>query len=153
MTRRPAVALALLVAASVSVLPAHAATKKPKPFKGSYTVNLLPDPTPDVIGQVKTAPVCGTLPQSMNKHPLVVPGAGKLRVHLQSADPAPPAEPLLFDWDLYLLDADGAVIDSSHTEFATEDTNTRFKRRTPLTILVCNLTGEQAGKVSYSYTP
>jgi hypothetical protein len=152
MSRRPAVALAVLTAAAVSVVPAHAATK-PKPVKGSYNVTLYPDPSPDVVGQVKTAPVCGTLPQSMDKHPLTVPGAGKLKVHLTSADPAPAAEPLLFDWDLYVLDGDGAVIDSSHSEFATEETNTKLKKKTALTILVCNLTGEPAGSVSFSYTP
>jgi hypothetical protein len=153
MNRRPAVALAVLTAAAVGVVPAHAAVKKPKPFKVTYNVNLYPDPTPDVIGQVKDAPVCGSIPQSMDKHPVTVPGAGTLKVHLVSADPAPPAEPLLFDWDLYVLDRDGAVIDSSHTEFATEDTKTKFKRKTPVTILVCNLTGETAGTVTYSYTP
>jgi hypothetical protein len=152
MSRRPLVAVALITAAAVTALPAHAATK-PKPFKGSYNVTLYPDPTPDVIGQVKPAPVCGTLPQSMDRHPLTVPGAGKLTVQLTSAEPAPPAEPLMFDWDLYLLDSDGAVIDSSHSEFATEETITKFKKRTPLTILVCNLTGEPAGSVTYSYRP
>lgn len=154
MVRRPLVAVALITAAAVTALPAGAATKpKPKPFKGSYDVTLYPDPTPDVIGQVKAAPVCGTLPQSMDRHKVTVPGAGKLTVHLTSADPAPPAEPLMFDWDLYLLDSDGGVIDSSHSEFATEETITKFKKRTAVTILVCNLTGEPDGSVSYSYRP
>lgn len=153
MSRRPVLAVALIAAAAISAAPAHAAKPKPKPITGSYDLTLYPDATVDVVGQVPgSSPVCGTLPQSMDKHPFTVPAAGKLVVDLVSPDPTPAASPLHADWDLYLLDSSGAVVDSSHSEFATEHTEDKFKKKTPLTLLVCNVTGETTGTVKYSFT-
>src|SRR4051812_46731979 len=103
MSRRPAVALALLAVAAAGIAPAHAATKpKPKPIKGSYDLTLYPDVYPDVYGQIPGKdPVCGVLPQSMNKRAFTAPAKGKLVVDLKSPDPTPAASPLHADWDLY----------------------------------------------------
>jgi len=153
MSRRPVVALALLAAVAVSAVPAHAAKAKPKPIRASYDLTLYPDVYPDVYGQIPgKEPVCGVLPQSMDKRAFKAPAAGKLVVDLKSPDPTPAASPLHADWDLYVLDSSGAVVDSSHTEFASEQTATKLKRRTALTILVCNVTGETSGHVSYTFT-
>ena len=153
MSRRPLVGVALVTAAALSIVPAHAATKpKPKPIKGSYNVTLYPDVTPDVTGQVGDPPVCGALPQSMDKHAFKVPAAGKLVVKLVSPDPTPAASPVHADWDLWILDSKGEVIDGSHSEFATEETSDKFKKATPVTFLVCNVSGQTTGTVSYTFT-
>jgi hypothetical protein len=151
-SRRPAVALALVTAAAVSAVPAHAATKpKPKPIKGSYTLTLLPDPSPNATNTLKK-PGCGVLPQGQDKHPFTVPAAGKLHVVLDSPNPVPNNPAGGTDWDLYVVDADGIILDSSHGGTSHEETTDPFKKRTPVTFWVCNLSGEPNGTVSYTFT-
>jgi hypothetical protein len=151
MSRRPVVALAVLAAAAVAVVPAHAATKpKPKPVKGSYNLTLVPDPSPNVLNTVGK-PGCGVIPQSQDKHPFKVPGVGSLHVVLDSPNPSGNGTAST-DWDLYLLDADGAIIDSSHGGTSHEETTDKFKKKQGVTIWVCNLAGEPNGTVTYTFT-
>ena len=151
MSRRPAVALAVLTAAAVSVVPAHAATKpKPKPIKASYTLTLLPDPTPNATNSIGKEG-CGVIPQSQNKHPFTVPAAGTLKVVLDSPNPTGNSTAST-DWDLYVLDADGAIMDSSHGGTSHEETTDKLKKKQGVTLWVCNLAGEPSGTVTYTFT-
>jgi hypothetical protein len=145
--RRPVVALAVLAVATAGVLPAQAAKAKPKPVTGSYPLTLYPDPSPNA-----TDADCGVLPMSIDKHPFTVPAAGKLEIDLVSKDATPSASPVHNDWDLYVLDNAGNTLDSAFTEFASEHTSTKFKKRTPVVIRVCNITGQTSGKVSFRFT-
>ena len=157
MSRRPLIGVAVLTVAAVTALPAHAATKpKPKPIKGSYAVTKYPDPTPELFGQIDKSQ-CGLLPTGTDNHAFKIPAAGKLKVVLDSPDPTgtPSAGPLGSvgtDWDLYLLDSEGAVIDSSHSGTSHEETTDKFKKAGKITIQVCNLVGEPNATVSYTFT-
>ena len=151
MSRRPVVALALLTVAAVGLTPAHAATKKPKTIKGSYALSLQPDPTQDVTGQATDPVGCAkVLPGSWDEHPFKVPGAGKLTVTLNG--PATPATPVGPDWDLWVFDSSGELVDASHGETSHEETTDKFKKATGLVFEVCNLTGDTAGTVTYTFT-
>ena len=153
MSRRPAVALALLTVAAVSVAPAHAAKPKPKPIKGSYTVTLNPDPVQDVTGQVGTPTGCDkTIPGSFDDHKFMVPGAGKLTVSL-NAPSSMPTTPVGPDWDLWIFDSSGELVDASHGATAHEETTDKLKKATALVFEVCNLTGDTKGTVTYTFTP
>ena len=151
MSRRPAVALALIAAAAISTVPAHAAAKKPKPVKGSYTLSLLPDPTPNAFN-LAGKDGCGVLPQGQDKHPFTVPGKGTLTVVLDSANPVPDNPAGGTDWDLYVLDSDGTILDSSTGGTPHETTTDKFKKKQGVTFWVCNLAGEPSGTVSYTFT-
>jgi hypothetical protein len=156
MSRRPLVAVALLTAAAVSTAPAHAATK-PRPLKGSYNVTLLPDPTPNVTNTVGKDGCTGLSPEGVNSHSFKVPAAGKLHVVLDSADPtgtpsAGPAGSVGTDWDLYVLDSDGVIVDGSHGGTSHEETTDKFKKAQQLSIQVCNLAGEPNATVSFTFT-
>jgi len=151
MRTRPVLALALVAAAAVATVPAHAATAKPKPIKGSYTLTLLPDPTAEVTELAK--PGCGlVLPTGQDKHPFTVPGKGKLHVVLDSPNPVP-SDLAGADWDLYVLDSDGTILDSSTGATAHEETTDKFKAKDKLTFWVCNLLGEPNATVTYTFTP
>lgn len=156
MSRRPLVALALVTVAAVSVAPAQAAKPKPKPIKGSYAVTAYPDPTPNATNEAGR-PGCGVLPTGQNKHPFTVPGKGTLRVVLDSPDPtgtpsAGPAGSVGTDWDLYVLDSDGSILDSSKGATSHEETTDKFKKKQGVTFWVCNLAGEPNATVSYTFT-
>lgn len=154
MNRRLSAALAVLAATALTVAPAHAATKKkpkPKPLHGSYTLSLYPDPSQDVTGQATDPEGCAKLiPGSFDDRAFKVPAAGTLKVVLEG--PSTPSSPLGPDWDLWLRDADGSVLDGSHGETSHEELTEKFKKGQPLTFEVCNLTGDQAGKVSWTFT-
>ena len=153
MSRRPVLAVALITAAAISTVPAHAAAKRPKPIKGSYTVTLTPDPVQDVTGQVPTTKPAGcdkTLAGSYNDHPFKVPAAGKLTVTLDA--PGGTSTPLGPDWDLWIFDSAGEVVDASHGATAHEETSDKFKKGQSLVFEVCNLTGQNTGNVSYTFT-
>jgi len=154
MNRRLTSAVALLAVAVISAAPAHAAVKKkpkPKPIHGSYALSLYPDPSQDVTGQAKAPDGCAkVIPGSFDDHAFKVPAAGTLKVVLDG--PATPASPLGPDWDLWIRDADGSVLDASHGESSHEELVEKFKKGQPLTFEVCNLTGDQNGKVSWTFT-
>lgn len=154
MSRRPVVALALLTVAAVGVAPATAATRskpKPKPIKGSYTLTLRPDPTQDVTGQATDPQGCAkVVPGSFDDHAFKVPAAGKLTVTLNG--PSSPATPVGPDWDLWVFDSSGELVDASHGETSHEETTDKFKKATGVVFEVCNLTGDTKGTVSYTFT-
>ena len=154
MSSRPLVAVALLAAAAVTTVPAHAATKpKPKPIKGSYTVTLVPDPTPNATNTIGKDGCTGVSPKGVDNHAFKVPAAGKLNVVLDSPDPTgAPGGLAGTDWDLYLLDSDGIIVDSSHGGTSHEETVDKFKKAQKLTIQVCNLAGQPDATVTYTFT-
>ena len=149
---RAAGALALIAAVSIGAVPAHAAVKKPKPITGSYNLTLYPDPTPEVTNEVPGHEGCGVLPTGQDKHPFTVPAAGVLQVSLTSPDPTGGKQLAGLDWDLYILDSTGAIINSSHGATANEATVTKMSRKQGVSFWVCNLVGEPNGKVSYTFT-
>jgi hypothetical protein len=143
---------ALLAVAALSSAPAHAATKKkakPKPIHGSYTVTLLPDPTPNATNLAGMPGCTGVSPAAVDNHAFKVPAAGTLNVVLDSADPTGTSNT---DWDLYLIDTDGSVLDGSHGGTSHEEVTDKFKKGQPLTIQVCNLIGQPSGTVTYTFT-
>jgi hypothetical protein len=143
--RRPViVGLALLVGAGVAAVPADAA-KKPKPIKGSYTVNLPPDPT----GNVGTEGCAGLLPVSEDRHELKLPARGTLKVHLSGEDPAGTGA---LDWDLALLDADMAPVSSSTSEGSEEETFDKIRKKQTVYIQACNLAGLPSATITYLFT-
>jgi hypothetical protein len=150
--------VAVVATTTLAVAPAHAATKKkpkPKPIRGSYSVTLLPDPTADAFsssGQKNPAGDCGLLPNASDKHPFKVPAAGTLHVVLNAANPLPTTTAVGPDWDLHILDADGSELDASTSSTSHEETTDKFKRPQPLTIEVCNITGQPNATVTYVFT-
>ncbi len=139
----PLAAVAVLGAGAF--LPASAA--KPL-FEGSYKVSLQPDPTPNALNAAGMDS-CQTInPNAADRHDLVVPLAGKLKVVLDSPDPTGRG---LTDWDLWVLDKDGNVLAEAATGSSHEEANLVLKTaKTPITIAVCNLAGTQDGTVEYS---
>lgn len=139
----------LIAAAAVGVVAAGAlapavAAPKPKPFAGSYTVTLSPDP---VINAWSSSGEqnCFTLnPSSVDKRNLKVPRAGKLQLVLDS-----PQEHALSDWDMYVLDKAGEQLGVSNGGTAHEEIVLKLKKATEITVAVCNLTGSPQGKVTY----
>ena len=152
MSRRLAVTLAVVTASAVATTPALAAKPKPKPIKGSYTLTLYPDVTQDATSQAKAPSGCAkVVPMSFNDHPFTVPAKGTLKVVLD-APSSLPSTPLGPDWDLWLLDSSGEVVDASHGATSHEETSTKFKKGMPVTFEVCNLTGQTSGTVTYTFT-
>jgi len=153
MRRSLTTAVAVLTVATLAAVPSQAAVKKkPKPIKGSYTLQLPPDPTPNVFINAPGAPdgCLGVLPVSIDNHPFTVPAAGTLKVVLDSVSPIPdnPAGP---DWDLWLYDSSGFLA-GSHSATDHEEVVLKFKKKTPVTFQVCNLTGTPDATVSYTFT-
>lgn len=150
MNRHLLVGLAV-VTASASALSLPAAAGKPKPVKGTYAVTLAPDVVPNVLAQQSIHSCDPYIAQGSDKHPFLAPAAGTLTVTLDSADPTPAAAPLHADWDLYVMDAQGEV-GSSNSGFAHEEVVVSFKKKDPLTFIVCNINGELNATVTYTFT-
>lgn len=151
MSRRTAVLVtaASLVLAGAAV-PSYAAKAKPKPIKGSYTVTLTPDPTKEATS-LTTDGCSGLSPAAVDRHAFTAPAAGTLTVDLVAEDPAKGALPAGFDWDLYTLDASG-ILNAGDGATGTEQTVDSFKKKTPMTIEVCNLDGLPNATISYTFT-
>lgn len=144
--RRVAAVASVALLAAGAYAPATAAPK-PKPFSGTYTVTLAPDP---VINVWSTAGKknCYTLnPGSADTRTVKLPRAGRLTVVLDSAQ-----DTALSDWDLYVLDKAGDEIGSSSGPTAHEEVGAKLKKAQEITIAVCNLTGSPSGKVTYQLT-
>lgn len=140
MNRRLALIVLPVAVAALAAAPAHAGGKV---VKGTYAVNLLPDPT------LQVAAACtGVNPAATDNHAFTVPGPGTLSVVLDAPDPAGAG-----DWDLYLLDADGAVNTGSDSPSAHEEASAKYKKAQQVTIQVCNMAGAPNGTVSYVFTP
>lgn len=154
MSRRRNVAVLTVVTLAVAATSATGASakaaKKPAPLKtmkGSYSVTLVPDPTIEAEGQLGKN--CANVdPESVNDHPLTLPGNGALSVVLDSPDPTGKGKT---DWDLVILDSSGNEIDSSTSPTSHESTNDPGMHKGKVTIRVCNLIGEPTGNVSYVY--
>src|SRR3954453_22404000 len=122
MRRHALIAATAAIAGRVLVAswPAGAATDeaKPKPLKvlkGAYTATAVPDPTMEGTGEAGMQ--CFNVnPESVDNHPLSLPGRGMLKIVLDSPDPAKNK----LDWDLYLLDAKGNVLSGSDGTSAHE---------------------------------
>lgn len=144
---RRSLALLAIAAIAVGSTPAHAAPKKSKTITGHYDVSLLPDPTQDVTGVVKTG-CSGLTGKGTDKHTFTVPGAGILTVHLVSPDPTGKG---VTDWGLYLVDNDGAVIDHSDGAGSDEQTTTPFSKKQTFLIETCNINGQQDGHITWIF--
>lgn len=153
MNRRLTSAAALLAVAALSAVPANAATKKakPKPIHGSYHLTTNPNPTVEATGFVNDG--CDqTVPGGADNHVFTVPAAGTLHVVLDGSDPTGGAAPAGPDWDLFILDSDGSLYDSSGGTNAHEETTDTFKKKQKITIQACNLMGLPDATVSYTFT-
>src|SRR4051794_19808634 len=117
MSRRLALTALPVVAVALAVVPAHAAG--PKQIKGSYDVTLPPNPTLEATGVTDDGCDSSPITAGMDDHPFKVPAAGTLQVVLDSPDPTGTNKT---DWDLYILDADREIIDSSHAASSHEET-------------------------------
>ena len=148
MSRRLALTTLPLVGIALAIAPAHAAGT-PKPIKGSYEVNLPPNPTLEATGQVGDGCDTSPIPTGTDDHAFKVPAAGTLDVVLDSADPTGTGNT---DWDLYLLDKDRNVINSSHGGTSHEQTIDKFKKAEPVLIQVCNLLGQPKATITYTFT-
>ena len=139
MSRRLALAVAVLAVAVGAVAPATAA---PKPIKGSYDVSLLPDPTLNAMEG------CEALnPAAVDDHPFTIPGPGVFNVKLAAESLNGQA-----DWDMYLV-AEGEILAASEGATTAEEITAKFKGKKSLSIQVCNLVGTPDGTVSFTFTP
>ena len=133
------------IATAVSASAAPAKKAKAHVVKGSYDVTLLPDPTVEATDQTGTN--CANVnPESVDLHPLSLPGKGMLHVVLDGTDPTGQA----LDWDLYLLDAHGNDIGESTGASSHEEIIAPAKGK--VTIKACNLMGAPTATVTYAYT-
>jgi len=139
----------LIAVAALGIAPAHAAVKKPKPITKSYQLTLPPDPTPNATNTAGMPGCTGISPASADKHAFTVPAKGTLKVVLDSPDPTSTGNT---DWDLYVLDSDGSILDSSHGGSSHEETFDKFKKKNPVTFWVCNLLGQPDATVTYTFT-
>ena len=149
MARRITLLITILALAIVGIAPSQAAApkKKPKSISGQYDVKLLPDPTQDVMTNVKDG--CnGLTGKGTDNHPFTVPAKGTLTVHLVSPDPTNKG---VTDWALWLMDKDGVAIDSSDSNGSDEQTTTDFKKKTSFVIQTCNIAGQQDGHISWVF--
>jgi hypothetical protein len=80
-----------------------------------------------------------------------LPAAGSFQVKLSSEDPTKGAAPAGADWDLYVYD-NGGLLGSSTSPYAAEEVLVSVKKKTPVRIVVCNLTGLPDADVNYTFT-
>ena len=153
MNRRLALSLTVITVGLVATLPSEAARPKPKPkpIKGSYSVMLPPDPSKEATSTLEMPGCSGLSPASVNHRAFTAPAAGTLVVKLLGGDPTNGKAGAGFDWDLYVMDRQGELsagdgATSQETAVAT------FKRRTTVSIDVCNLNGLPEAKISYTFT-
>ena len=142
---------AVVAGVGTSTLASAATKHKPKVLKGSYTVTAVPDPTIEATDEVSKG--CMNIdPASVDNHAFAVPAAGTLHVILDSPTPAKGPLGLGADWDLYILDAKGNVIDKSNGVSSHEETFDPFTKKQGITIKSCNLLGEPNATVTWTFT-
>ena len=131
----------LLIAGAAS--PSLAATKKkPKPIRGTYTAQALPDPSS--TNPTTNEPCKPNLPTGIFSKAFKVPAAGTLHVELANQ----------LDWSIAVRDTDGSDEASSDGMLPTdkEMVDVPFKRGRMVSIDTCNFSGEPAVTVNYVFT-
>ena len=152
MNTRLAATVAVLTVCTLGLAPAHAATKKKPVQRGTYAVTVNPNPAIEVTDNLSDG--CDqTVPGGASGKVFTVTGKGTLHVVLQGADPTGGALPVGPDWDLFILDSDGSVLDSSGSPGAREETTDKFRKAQKITIQACNLLGTPNATVSWTFTP
>lgn len=121
--------------------PALATTKKkPKPIKGTYQAQALPDPsTTGVQG------TCNPLtPTAKFEKAFTVPAKGYLHLETENT----------LDWALAIFTEDGEELGSSDGESpeVKEMTDVTFKKKTKVILRTCNFAGEPQVTVNYTFT-
>lgn len=150
MNRRATVVVAALACAGVATSPSLAAPKKKPPITGTYKLQLPPDPTANVLSTAGQGGQCGLNTRAQDKHPFTVPAAGTLKLVIDSQDPKP-GTPYVFDWDVFLNDAQGEL-GAGNTGEAHDEIVMKFKKKSDVTFLACNLNGLPDATVTYSFT-
>lgn len=144
MRTRTALATTLVGLLAVgSATPSFAAKPKPKPkpIHGGFTATATPDPTSDTPnGSAKCDP---KTPTARVIQVFTVPAAGTLHVAVNNK----------LDWSADLRDASGVIADSDGDLPNTpESLDGFFKKKTKVTIGVCNFSGEPQVNVTYTFT-
>ena len=142
---------AVLAGVSTSTFASAATKHKPKVVKGSYSVTAVPDPTVEAT-DAATDGCMNIDPESADLHAFKVPAAGSLHVVLDSPTPVKGPLGVGADWDLYILDANGKVIDKSNGVSSHEETFDAFTKKQGITIKSCNLLGEPNATVNWTFT-
>jgi hypothetical protein len=133
---------AVAVVAVGAYMPAQAAPK----FAGSYSVSLLPDPTPNAFHAAGNGNCFNLNPAAVDRRALKVPGKGKLSIVLDSPDPTGTGNT---DWDLYVTDKDGESLGEGNGATSHEEVVIKFKKAETINVAVCNLAGAPDGTVTY----
>lgn len=124
-----------------AAVPSVAATRKPKPIRGTYQAQATPDPT-------TTSEVTGTCnpvtPTGKHEKAFTVPARGYLHVELQNT----------LDWALAVLTEDGEVLSEQDGGLPNdkEMTDVSFRRKTKVLLRACNFAGEPQVTVNYVFT-
>ena len=150
MNRRLTVAVAALACAGVAASPSLAAPKKKPPIKGSYKLQLPPDPTANVFSTAGRTDQCGANTEAQDVRDFTIPAAGTLSLAIDSADYSP-GTPYVFDWDIFLNDAEGELA-AGNTGEAHDEIVLKFKKKQVVSIKACNLNGLPDATVSYTFT-
>lgn len=140
--------VAALAALGVVAVGAYApATAAPKKFAGSYSLTLLPDPTPNAFVEAGMANCKNVNPASVDKRDFTMPYSGRLDVVLDSPDPTGAG---VTDWDLYIVDSAGDTAGDSSGGTSHEEVTIKVKKKEKYTFIACNLAGQPSGTVTYS---
>jgi hypothetical protein len=144
MRRTLSVALALGLAAGAATPSLAATKKKPKPIKGSYTAQAMPDPTNNNVRDICDGALNSGGNVSRFDKAFTVPAAGTLTVAMANT----------LDWGLVVLDPDGYSEGESDGSTPTdvESVSIPFKKKQKVTIRTCNFAGEPEVNVSYTFT-
>ena len=143
-TRTALLAATVALTAAGTTAPAFAAKPKPKPkpITGSFTATANPDPTSDAPAG-NTGKCNPKTPTARVTQQFVVPAAGSLHVDVNNT----------LDWSADLRDADGVLTDSDGSSPQDKESlDAFFKKKTTVTIGVCNFAGEPQIKVTYTFT-
>ncbi len=145
MRTRTLLATALVGAVALgSASPSFAAKPKPKPkpINGSFTATATPDPTSNAPAN-NTGTCDPKTPTARVTQKFTVPAAGSLHVNVNNK----------LDWTADLRDAGGELAGSDGGDPQTlEVLDYFFKKKTAVTIGVCNFAGEPQIKVTYTFT-
>ena len=140
----------LLVAAGVAAVSAAPASAAPKTMKETYTVEA-PLPFPVMEDQPPTMYGCIDGEEGLSKvsHQITLPAPGLFKSEVKYTG----------DWDMYLLDANGAIlaaaetVETGNTSPASEKlTWKKAKKGQKVTLVVCNWLGLKDATVTFTHT-